>query len=110
MKTYFSTAKTFVLYLLLINFSLLLSGTDAQAQKKKEQKVVKLMTSAHTENCKAKIEYTLAYEKGIVSSELNRETQVLTVTYKPNKTTVEKIIKVINKLGHEAKEILETKE
>jgi copper chaperone CopZ len=88
----------------------LIGNTTVVAQKKQDQKEVKLMTSAHSENCKAKIEYTLAYEKGIVSSELNRETQVLTVTYKPNKISVEKIIKVINKLGHEAKEITEAKD
>jgi periplasmic mercuric ion binding protein len=84
---------------------LFLAQSAVMAQKKDQYRVVKLQTSAHTENCKAKIEYTLAYEKGIVKSELNIETQILEVTYKPKKTDINKIIKVINKLGHEAVEI-----
>ncbi len=99
--------KTIAIYSVVIILSLLFVQNNIYAQKTVDVKVVKLQTSAHTENCKAKIEKTLAYEKGIVSSELNRETQILTVTYKPNKTDVKKIIKVINDLGHDAAEIVE---
>jgi copper chaperone CopZ len=102
--------KKIAIYSTLLILVFILSPNVIKAQKNKEQKTVKLQTSAHSENCKAKIEKTLAYEKGIVKSELDRETQILTVTYKPNKTDVEKIIKVIANLGHEATEIIEPKE
>jgi copper chaperone CopZ len=102
--------KKLAFYSSLLILVFILSPIIIKAQKNKEHKIVKLQTSAHSENCKAKIEKTLAYEKGIVKSELDRETQILTVTYKPNKTNVEKIIKVITTLGHEAKEIVEVKE
>ena len=91
-------------------FAVIFNYTEVYSQKKNDVKIVKLQTSAHSENCKAKIEKTLAYEKGIVKSELNRETQILVVTYKPHKTDVNKIIKVINDLGHDAQEIVELKE
>lgn len=76
-----------------------------KAQKELDVKTVKLQTSAHTDNCKAKIEKTLAYEKGIIESELNQESQILTVKYNSKKSDVKKIIKVIEGLGHEATEI-----
>lgn len=90
--------------------SMLLLQTATFAQKKDSFKIVKLQTSAHTEMCKAKIEKTLAYEKGIIESELDRESQILTVKYNPDKTDVKKIITVITSLGHDAIEITETKE
>ncbi|NVO02941.1 MAG: cation transporter [Bacteroidetes bacterium] len=102
--------KKITIYTSLIILVFILSPNLIKAQKNKEQKTVKLQTSAHSENCKAKIEKTLAFEKGIVESELDRETQILTVTYKPKKTDVEKIIKVITNLGHEATEIIEPKD
>lgn len=80
------------------------------AQEQKEIKIVKFLTSAHTENCKAKIEKTLAYEKGVIESELNINNQVLTVKFKPDKTTVEKIQNVIRKLNHEAEVLIEIDE
>ena len=80
------------------------------AQKnEKDAKTVKLQTSAHTDACKAKIEKTLAYEKGILNSSLDQETQILTVKYNAAKTDVKKIIKVIVDLGHDAKEIPDEK-
>ena len=82
----------------------------AYAQKKDSFKIVKLQTSAHKEMCKAKIENTLAYEKGIIEPELDPVSQILTVKYKPNKTDVNKIISVVNSLGHDAVEIPETSE
>lgn len=102
--------KTIAIYSAALILSLFFVQSTVYAQKKDENKVVKLHTSAHSEMCKAKIEKTLAYEKGIIKSELNRESQILTVIYNPEKTSVEKIIKVITSLGHEAKEIVEKEE
>lgn len=102
--------KTIAIYSVALFLSLFFVQPNVYAQKKNDIKVVKLQTSAHTEMCKAKIEKTLAYEKGIIKSELDRESQILTVTYNPNKTDVNNIIKVITNLGHEAKEITEKKE
>ena len=96
-KSFFFLSMQFLILFFIIS--------NASAQKKTEYKIVKLETSAHTEMCKAKIEKTLAYEKGIVESDLNRNTHILTVKYKPNKTTVDRIIKIITDLGHDAKEI-----
>lgn len=89
--------------ILLITMALL--QHEAFSQKKEANKVVRIQTSAHTEQCKNKIEKTFAYEKGIAGAELDRESQILTVTYNPQKTNEGKIIKVINNLGHDAAKI-----
>lgn len=92
-----------ILFFCLINLSLI-------AQEQKEIKIIKFLTSAHSKNCKEKIEKTLAYEKGVIESELNTENQVLTVRFKPKKTNVENIKKIINNLGHDAELLIEIDE
>lgn len=102
--------KTIAIYSVAFILTFSFVQSTVKAQIKNEIKTVKLQTSAHTEMCKAKIEKTLAYEKGIIESELDRKSQILTVTYNPKKTDVDRIIKVIAKIGHDAKEIVEEKE
>lgn len=101
--------KSIVIFSVTLFLALFFAQITVNAQKKGVIKEVKLQTSAHTVMCKAKIEKTLAYEKGVVKSELDRESQILKVTYKPEKTNVKKIIKVIKDLGHDAMEIIEKK-
>lgn len=73
---------------------------QAAAQKKTER--IEIQTSAQCEMCKNRIETAMAFEKGIVFSELNLENKVLTVEFKIGKTNLEKIRKAINKLGYDA--------
>ena len=84
--------------------SVLLLSSAAFAGKKTE--VIKIKTSAQCGQCKTRIESALAFEKGIVSSDLNLDDKVLTVTYKPGKTTPEKIRKTVNDLGYDADDTL----
>ena len=78
----------------------LFSVSTAFAQKKTEE--IKIKTSAQCGMCKTRIETAMAYEKGVTNSDLNLEDKVLTVTYKPGKTTPEKIRKAINAIGYDA--------
>jgi cation transport ATPase len=87
----------FLAILFFISFS-------AHAQKKTEE--IKIKTSAQCEMCKTRIETAMAYEKGVVNSSLNLEDKVLTVTFKPGKTTPEKIRKAINMVGYDADQTL----
>jgi len=68
--------KTIAIYSVTLILTLFFVQSSVFAQKKEETKVVKLQTSAHSEMCKAKIEKTLAYEKGIIKSELNLTLQL----------------------------------
>ncbi|MEM7551817.1 MAG: heavy metal-associated domain-containing protein [Bacteroidota bacterium] len=75
-----------------------------QAQEGKINRV-EIQTSAVCEMCKDRIEYDLAFEKGIKFADLNLENKILTVEYKTGKTSVETIKKRIAKIGYTADEI-----
>jgi len=93
--------KKFISLIVLISL-FLASATFAQ----KSTEVIKIKTSAQCEMCKDRIEKAMAYEKGIVSSNLDLEDKVLTVTFKTGKTTPDKIRKALNELGYDADETL----
>lgn len=75
----------------------------ASAQKAKEE--VKIKTSAICKMCKATIERQLAFTKGVESANLDVASKVVTVTYNPKKTSLEKIKKSITESGYDADEL-----
>ncbi|PIP54933.1 MAG: MerP protein [Bacteroidetes bacterium CG23_combo_of_CG06-09_8_20_14_all_32_9] len=66
---------------------------------------VKIKTSAQCGMCKDRIEKTLSYERGIVSSTLDITTKEVTVIYKPKKTNPDKIRIAISKVGYKADDL-----
>ncbi|WP_210520855.1 heavy-metal-associated domain-containing protein [Hymenobacter terricola] len=62
-------------------------------------------TSAVCDMCKARIEKSLAYEKGVQSAVLDVPTKVLTVTYKADKTTPAALRTAVQKSGYDADEL-----
>lgn len=77
------------------------------AVKAQEEGLVelKVKTSAVCGECKERIEKYLAFEKGIKRSSLDVATQIVTVTYNPEKTTPEKIRLAIANAGYDADEV-----
>lgn len=55
--------------------------------------------------CKATIEKAMAYEKGVVNSDVDYRAQTVTVIYNPKKTDAEKIKKAITMTGYAADDI-----
>ncbi|WP_082116276.1 heavy-metal-associated domain-containing protein [Hymenobacter terrenus] len=94
----------------LLNFSL-----SAQAQTKpttptasaKAGDVVtaQFKTSAVCDMCKARIEKSLAYEKGVQSAVLDVPSQVLTVNYRPDKTSPAALRTAVQKTGYDADDV-----
>ena len=82
-----------------------ISSQNIMAQKSKKTATITIKTSAQCEECKQRIEKAMAYEKGIVSSNLDVETQVLTVKYKIVKTTPEKIKIAVTKTGYDTDDL-----
>mgnify|MGYP005988756899 CR=1 FL=1 len=76
--------------------------TNIQAQKVKKTASIIIKTSAQCEMCKTTLEKGMAYEKGVISSNLNIETAELTVKYKVSKTSPEKIKQAISDTGYDA--------
>ena len=91
-----------VLYLSIVMFSSMISGTFAEDKKYTE---IKIKTSAVCGMCKDRIEQGLAYEKGIKDVALDLDTKIATVKYNPSKTTQEEIRNAISKLGYDADSI-----
>ena len=75
--------------------------------QEKESKVdtVSIKTSAICNDCKERLEHDMAFEKGVKSVELDLDTKVLTITYKENKTTEEKLKTAVTKIGYDADEM-----
>ena len=63
---------------------------------------VQLKTSAVCDMCKARLEKALAYEKGVQAALLDVPSQVLTVTYRPDKTTPAALRIAVQRTGYDA--------
>ncbi len=94
-----------------IAFSLLtLLSTAAAAQTapvaattaKKGTEMVQFKTSAVCDMCKARLEKSLAYEKGVQAANLDVPSKVLTVTYNPAKTNADALRTAVQKTGYDA--------
>ena len=55
--------------------------------------------------CKERIEEEMQFTKGVTAVNLDIESQVLTVTFKTKKNSVEKIRKIISGIGYDADDV-----
>lgn len=69
--------------------------------QKKTIETVTLNVKGNCEQCKKRIE-NAADIKGVKVSDWNEKTQILSVTYDPNKVTLQQIETAIAKAGHDA--------
>jgi periplasmic mercuric ion binding protein len=90
---------------ILIASFLLFSSLAIFAQTAKKTDEIKINTSAQCGQCKTRIETAMAYEKGVVKSNLDVDSKVLTVTYKVGKTTPDAIRKAVAAVGYDADDI-----
>lgn len=73
--------------------------SDAMAQKKKvELKTTIFQTDVDCESCAKKITNTIPYQKGVKEVSVDVETQKVTVTYDPEKSNDEALIKALKKV------------
>ncbi|MBK6346450.1 MAG: cation transporter [Bacteroidales bacterium] len=93
--------KKFNIILIFI-FVLSVSGIHAQTPKTID---LEIKTSAQCGMCKETIEKAMAFEKGVIKSELIVETKILKVTFKPSRTSAEAIRKAVSEAGYDADEV-----
>ncbi|MFC0182354.1 Copper chaperone CopZ [Pseudarcicella hirudinis] len=91
--------KKNILTLVFLLASILTYATGPKPQ------TVKIKTSAICEMCKARIEKNLAFTKGVSDADLNLDDKVITVTFNPKKTSVDKIKQAISEVGYDADEL-----
>lgn len=84
---------------ILFLLSILFITSAVQAQKTEE---VQIKTSAECGSCKDRLEGKLNYVDGIRFAELDVETKMLTVKFKPATISLEEIKKMITELGYDA--------
>jgi mercuric ion binding protein len=96
--------KTFLLALLVF-----LTAQVAPAQSPATIKVkgpateqFQMKTSAVCDMCKARLEKALAYEKGVQSATLDVPSKVLTVSFRPDKTTPAALRTAVQRSGYDA--------
>lgn len=98
--------KTKTLLMVIILTMIGCSTTFAQEKKEKKDsnKETVLFDVAMTcENCKKRIEKNIAYEKGVSDMEVNLTSMTVSVTFRNDKTSAEKLQKAFEKLGYTAK-------
>lgn len=86
----------------LLATTLLLSfGLNANAQKKDNKKEsVEFDVSMTCHNCQKKIERNISFEKGVTDLKVDLEHKTVTVEYRNDKTTQDKLQQAIEKLGY----------
>ena len=97
-------------YLIIALTLLLVAGTAAFAQDKKQKKQaniqeVTFVTTIDCKNCVKKVEANLPYEKGIKDMNVNLDDKTIWIKYDADKTDKEKLAAAIVKLGYEAEEL-----
>ncbi|MCU0433124.1 MAG: heavy-metal-associated domain-containing protein [Bacteroidia bacterium] len=94
--------KNSLLVLLFISGTILLQSqrpADATATS------IEIKTSAECTMCKTRLEKALNLTKGVVESNLDLKTRIVTVKYLPNKITPAKIRDIISRTGYDADEV-----
>lgn len=92
-----ATISMFLLMLLIFT-----GNVKAQDSKKI---TVTIQTSAQCEQCKTRIEKALAFEKGVINSNLDLETKAVTIEYKKGKTDLDSLRKAIAAVGYDADDV-----
>ena len=79
---------------MILSIAMVLMALTAAAEK---QTVTLYVHDMECNSCKAKVEKTLAFERGVQDLEFNLEKRQVTITYNDEKTTVEKLQQALMK-------------
>jgi periplasmic mercuric ion binding protein len=98
MKNIFKTLAVLILIQVAFASAYQAIGQDKKVKGKTE--TMKCWTSMTCEKCVAKIEKNIPFEKGVTDLQVDLPTKMVTITYKPEKTSPEKLEKALKKLGY----------
>lgn len=84
-----------------------MSGFAQESEKKTDKSLVEVefQTSAQCGDCKERIEKNMSFEKGVKYVNLDLETKKVTIKYRADKTTEEKLKTAISKIGYDADDV-----
>lgn len=97
-----------------IAISLLISAAAMAQEEQKEQKAKGLTTivlnsNIKCNNCKARIEKNIPYEKGVKDLKVDVDKKTVTITFKSDKNNAEALCDAVTKLGYKSIIISEEK-
>ena len=84
---------------------LLMSAFSVNAEtfdKKKKKETVTYLVSMTCENCQQRIENNIAYEKGVTDLKVDLPNKLVTIEYRTDKTTADKLKAAIKEMGFTA--------
>ncbi|MFK7971324.1 MAG: heavy-metal-associated domain-containing protein [Bacteroidia bacterium] len=90
---------------LMLSAMLLVVGFIFAANNPTKNATIEIKTSAQCGHCEETITKALTFTKGVKAVTMNSETKVVTVTYKPNKTSPDQIREAISKVGYDADDL-----
>ncbi|MCB2377832.1 heavy-metal-associated domain-containing protein [Hymenobacter sp. BT635] len=98
------TFKSFLLTAFVVLTGQLSYAQTAPAPKAKgpTTEQLQMKTSAVCDMCKTRLEKAMAYEKGVQGATLDVASQVLTVSYRPDKTTPAALRTAVQRTGYDA--------
>jgi periplasmic mercuric ion binding protein len=102
MKT--TMKSVLAIFALLFFISFTASAQDSISSGKTA--VIKIQTSAVCGSCKTRIEKNMAFEKGVTDVVLDLDTKIVTITYRPTKTSPDKLRLALSKIGYDADNVL----
>ena len=102
-----ATSFSLIALLALSGYSVAAQTTPATTATAKSQgtETVQFKTSAVCDMCKARLEKSLVYEKGVKAASLDVDSKVLTVSYNPAKTTPAALRTAVQKTGYDADDL-----
>lgn len=80
---------------------------EVKAPKKEVKTVVLKSDGMHCEKCAEKVNGNIAFEKGVVDLKTDVKTRTITIKYDASKTSVEKLVAALKKLGYTAEVVKE---
>jgi copper chaperone CopZ len=90
----------FMLVALLMIFSVNANASENDVKKNVKQTVL-FSVPMHCVSCKSKIEKNIAFEKGVTDLKVDLSAKTVSVTFKPDKNSVEGLIKAFKKIGYD---------
>jgi copper chaperone CopZ len=97
--------KTFKIFMMMI--AILATSLSVAAKSESAKAVFTVEPKMVCSNCENKIQSNLRFEKGVSEVEASAEKQVVTITYNPEKTNVENLVKAFKKIGYTATQTTE---
>jgi len=96
----------FILVAFLVLFSV--NAHSKNGVEKNSKQTVLFSVPMHCVSCKNKIEKNIAFEKGVTDLKADLSSQTVSVTFKPDKNTIEGLIAAFKKIGYDAVVITDT--